>query len=226
MGAEQEFRRAIELNPNLPVARTWYAQFLSCMRRFEESLAQAEIARRLDPVSPDTSVHSAEPYLNAGRVDEAIESDRKVLEVEPNYHIAHHNLARAYSEKKMYQPAIEELEKAMALGGRDSLSLGVLAHAYGKAGRRQEALKLVSELLQRPNGENVPPLRPLAIAYSGLGDKDKAFACLETAYERRSGALWELNSQPLYAPLRTDARFQDLAHRIGLPSSGTSQPTP
>jgi TolB-like protein/DNA-binding winged helix-turn-helix (wHTH) protein/Tfp pilus assembly protein PilF len=217
MGAEQEFRRAIELNPNLPVARTWYAQFLSCMRRFEESLAQAEIARRLDPVSPDTSVHSAEPYLNAGRVDDAIESYRKVLELEPSYYIAHHNLARAYIEKGMYQQAIEELEKAMALGGRDALSLGVLAHAYGKAGRRQEALKLVNELLQRPNREHVPPWRPLAIAYSGLGDKDKAFACLETAYERRSGALFELNAQLLYAPLRSDPRFQDLARRIGLP---------
>jgi len=226
MGAEQEFRRAIELNPNLPVARTWYAQFLSCMRRFEESLAQAEIARRLDPVSPDTSLHSAEPYLNAGRVDEAIESYRKALELEPTYHVAHHNLARAYIEKGMYQQAIEELEKGMALGGRDSLSLGVLAHAYGKAGRRQEALKLVNELLQRPNREHVPPLRPLAIAYSGLGDKDKAFACLETAYQHRTGALFELNSQPLYAPLRTDPRFQDLVRRIGLPSSGTSQPTP
>jgi TolB-like protein/DNA-binding winged helix-turn-helix (wHTH) protein/Tfp pilus assembly protein PilF len=217
MGAEQEFRRAIELNPNLPVARTWYAQFLSCMRRFEESLAQAEIARRLDPVSPDTSLHSAEPYLNAGRVDEAIESYRKALELEPNYHVAHHNLARAYIEKGMYQQAIEELEKAMALGGRNSLSLGVLAHAYGKAGRREEALKLIGELLQRPNREHVPPLRPLAIAYSGLGDKDKAFACLETAYQRRTGALFELNSQPLYTPLRSDPRFQDLARRIGLP---------
>jgi len=225
-GAEQEFRRAIELNPNLPVAHTWYAQFLSYMRRFKESLAQAEIARRLDPASPDTSVHSAESYVNAGRVDEAIEFYQKVLELEPNYFVAHHSLARAYIEKEMYQQAIEELEKAMALGGRDSLSLGVLAHAYGKAGQRQEALKLVSELLQRPNREHVPPLRPLTIAYSGLGDKDKAFACLETAYQRRTGALFELNSQPLYAPLRTDARFQDLAHRIGLPSSGTSQPTP
>jgi len=223
MGAEQEFRRAIELNPNLPVARTWYAQFLSCMRRFEESLAQAEIARRLDPVSPDTSVHSAEPYLNAGRVDEAIESYRKVLELEPNYHIAHHNLARAYIEKKMYQQAIEELEKAMALGGRDSLSLGVLAHAYGKAGRRQEALKLVNELLHPSKGARVP-LRALAIAYSGLGDKDKAFAVLETAFERKGGALFELNSQPLYAPLRSDPRFSDLARRIGLPESSTPPP--
>jgi len=223
-GAEQEFRRAIELNPNLPVAHTWYAQFLSYMRRFKESLAQAEIARRLDPASPDTSVHSAESYVNAGRVDEAIEFYQKALELEPNYFVAHHSLARAYIEKEMYQQAIEELEKAMALGGRDSLSLGVLAHAYGKAGQRQEALKLVSELLQRPNREHVPPLRPLTIAYSGLGDKDKAFACLETAYERRSGALWELNSQPLYAPLRSDPRFQDLARRIGLPESSTPPP--
>ncbi|MGB2898244.1 MAG: tetratricopeptide repeat protein, partial [Candidatus Acidiferrum sp.] len=120
-GAEQEFKRAIELNPNLPVARTWYSQFLSYMRRFEESLYQAEIARRLDPVSPDTNVHSAETYLNAGRVDEAIESYRKVVELEPNYYVAHHSLAQAYIEKGLYQQAIEELEKAMALGGRDSL---------------------------------------------------------------------------------------------------------
>ena len=217
MGAEQEFRRAIELNPNYPVARTWYAQFLSYMRRFEESLAQAEIARRLDPVSPDTSVHCAESYLNAGRVDEAIESYQKVLELEPNYYVAHHSLARAYIEKGMHQQAIEELEKAMALGGREPLSLGVLAYAYARAGRRQEALKLVTELLHRSNSEHMPPLRPLAIAYSGLGDKDKAFACLETAYQRRSGALFELNSQPLYAALRADPRFSDLARRIGLP---------
>jgi len=217
MGAEQEFRRAIELNPNYPVARTWYAQFLSYMRRFEESLAQAEIARRLDPVSPDTSVHCAESYLNAGRVDEAIESYQKVLELEPNYYVVHHSLARAYIEKGMHQQAIEELEKAMALGGREPLSLGVLAYAYARAGRRQEALKLVTELLHRSNSEHMPPLRPLAIAYSGLGDKDKAFACLETAYQRRSGALFELNSQPLYAALRADPRFSDLARRIGLP---------
>src|SRR5882762_8010874 len=166
MGAEQEFRRAIELNLNYPLARTWYAQFLSYMRRFEESLAQAEIARRLDPVSPDTSVHSAESYVNAGRVDEAIESYQKVLELEPNYYVAHHSLARAYIEKKMYQQAIEELEKAMAMGGRDSMSLGVLAHAYARDGRRQEALKLVNELLRPSKGEHVP-LRALAIAYSG-----------------------------------------------------------
>jgi len=217
MGAEQEFRRAIELNLNYPLARTWYAQFLSYMRRFEESLAQAEIARRLDPVSPDTSVHSAESYLNAGRVDEAIESYQKVLELEPNYYVAHHSLARAYIEKKMYQQAIEELEKAMAMGGRDSMSLGVLAHAYARDGRRQEALKLVNELLRPSKGEHVP-LRALAIAYSGLGDKDKAFAVLETAYERRGGALFELNSQPLYAPLRADPRFRDLLIRIGLPT--------
>lgn len=225
IGAEQEFRRAIQLNPNLPVARTWYAQFLSYMRRFEESFAQAEIARRLDPVSPDTALHAAEPYLNAGRVDEAIESYEKVVELEPNYHIAHHNLGRAYIEKGMYQRAIEELEKAKALGGRDALSLGVLAHAYGKAGRRQEALKLISELLHRTNAEHLPPLLPLAIAYSGLGDKDKAFACLETAYERRRGALFQLNSQPLLGPLRGDPRFSDLARRIGLPESTTSPPT-
>src|SRR6267142_2083 len=217
MGAEQEFRRAIELNLNYPLARTWYAQFLSYMRRFEESLAQAEIARRLDPASPDTSVHSAESYLNAGRVDEAIESYQKVLELEPNYYVAHHSLARAYIEKKMYQQAIEELEKAMAMGGRDSMSLGVLAHAYARDGRRQEALKMVNELLRPSRGEHVP-LRALAIAYSGLGDKDKAFAVLETAYERRGGALFELNSQPLYAPLRADPPFRDLLIRIGLPT--------
>src|SRR5207237_10027325 len=120
-----------DLTTHWPLARTWYAQLLSCMRRFEESLAKAEIAGRLDPVSPDTSVHSAEPYLDAGRLDEAIESYRKVLELEPNYHIAHHSLARAYSEKGMYQQAIEELEKAMALGGRDAFSVGRLANAYG-----------------------------------------------------------------------------------------------
>jgi TolB-like protein/DNA-binding winged helix-turn-helix (wHTH) protein/Flp pilus assembly protein TadD len=225
-GAESEFKRAIELNPSYPTARTWYAQFLGGQRRFTEAFDQAQAVLRLDPASPDHVLHAVIPYWEGGRIDEAMAHWQKIVDLEPNYHWAHNFLGRAYIKKGRYQEAIAELEKSLAIGGgNDAADLGVLAHAYAKAGRKEDALKIIRELEGRAAKRQRPMPYPLAIAYTGLGDKEKAFARLEMGYEQRGGALFAVNSEPLLEDLREDPRFQDLMRRIGLPLESISPPS-
>src|SRR2546428_3030977 len=145
-GAEQEYRRAIELNSSYPVARISYAIHLYAMQRFEEAVAQAKRAQQLDPVSPFINTWAGAAYFFAGRVEEAMASLQKVLELDPSYSDASIVLARTYVTKGMYQQAIAELQKALIFNAREPFVLGVLAHAYARAGRREDALKLVGEL--------------------------------------------------------------------------------
>ena len=141
---------------------------------------------------------------------------QKALELDPSYSDASIVLARTYVTKGMYQQAIAQLQKALILNAREPSVLGALAHAYARAGRRDEALKLVDELkrIQAERG-NIPTFS-FIWAYAGLGDKDQAFAWLETSYrERRDRMVW-LNVDPLLDPLRSDPRFRDLTRRMGL----------
>jgi tetratricopeptide (TPR) repeat protein len=213
--AEREFKRAIELNPSYPVARVWYALYLASMQRFEEAFAQGERARQLDPVSPWVNTHVGWIYLFAGRTDEAMQLWREVLELEPNDWAARDQLGKGYLAKGMYREAIAELQKARTLED-NHFTMGHLAYAYGRAGKRTEASKLIEELERRAKHDNMRPM-PLVWAYAGLGDKEKAFALLEIAYAERRGALFYLNVDPLFEPLRSDPRFADLVRRVGFP---------
>jgi len=216
-GADREFKRAIDLNPNLAVARIWYISYLTCMRRFEEADTQGELALRLNPASADVVSHVAHHYLFSGRLDEAIELYRKALDLEPNYHFAHWALGRAYYVQGKYPESVAELEKTIALTGRNFSNLTVIAPAYIKAGRRKEGLEILRELEERWKQRGGAGSGMGAFAYIALGDKEKAFDRLETAFEGGGGYLIALLADPLYEPLRSDPRFHNLARRIGFP---------
>jgi len=217
-GAEREFRRAIELNPSYPVARIWYAQYLYFMQRFEEAATQAQRAQQLDPVSPFVSTWAGAAYFYAGRVEEAVSACQKALELAPGYWDASVVLTRVYVAKGKYTQAIVELQKALTLNPREPFVLGALAHAYARAGRREEALKLVGELKRIETERGQIPLFAIVWAYAGLGDKEQAFAWLEKGYQERRDRMVQLNVDPLLEPLRSDPRFHDLVRRMGLPT--------
>jgi len=216
-GAEEHYKRAIELNPSDATAHTWYAQFLGGMQRFEEAFAQSQIAMRLGPADPDTITHAAFPYLAAGRIDQAIAYWQSVLELDPNYWGAHTFLGRAYVKKGMYKEGIAALERTIELRGREGIALGTLANAYAKAGRRDEALKLLRELEERARKRGTPGGYGMVVAYAGLGDGEKVFALLEKSFERHTGIIFLLKSEPLFEPFDSDPRYRDLLIRIGLP---------
>ena len=216
-GAEQHFRRAIELNPSLALAHTWYSQFLANMRRFDEALEHSKRAMELGPDEPGVLTHAAIAFWASGRTNEAMAYWQKVLDLEPNYWAAYSFLGRGYVRRGLYKEGIAALEKTVALRGRDNINVACLAHAYAKAGRRAEALKLVAELETKAKNTGQPLAFALAIAYAGLGDEKKLFDLLERAYEERRGAIVALNSVQLFEPFHADPRFRDLLLRIGMP---------
>ncbi len=221
--AEQEFERAITLNPNFTTARTWYAQYLAAVGRAEEAVAQAEVVLRLDPVSPPNVTHAAWALMAAGRVDDAMRQLRAIVDLDPSYFWAHKFLADAYLRKDMAREAVRELEKAARLSHPDIQPLGSLAYAYASSGQRAEAEKIARDLDVRARqalaqDQWIAP-NIMVPAYLALGDKDKAFAYLEKALQRNAASLVFLNAEETYRPLRGDPRFQDIVHRLGLPAA-------
>ncbi len=213
-GAEREFRRAIELNPGYATAHFWYGELLSQLGRHEEALAEIKRAQQLDPLSLIINTVSGKFLLYAGRDDLAIEQLRKTLEMDPNFAYAHYILGQTYVRKGEFVEAIAEFQTATTLSPNFTVYKGGLGHAYGRAGKSAEARKLLDDLKEQSKRRYVS-WWDFAAIYAGLGEKDQAFAFLEKAYEQRVVMWW--NRSPLFDPLRSDPRFQDLQRRSGLP---------
>ena len=215
-GAEQEFKRAIELNPAYPTAHQWYAEFLSEMGRHREALTESQLAQKLDPNSPIISAGIGKILFEAGQNDAAAGPLKKTIDLAPNFAHAHSYLGKVYLRKKMFPEAVAEFEKAATLSGRIADYLGGLGHAYARADRTADAGKILDELQERSRTKYIS-WRDIAVIYAGLGDKDQAFASLNKAYELRDSGIVFMKVDPLFDPLRDDPRFQCLLRRIGLP---------
>ncbi len=215
-GAEHEYKRAIELNPNDAEAHRMYSVFLSAMGRAEEALVEVRIAQGLDPVSLFASSSSGWAFYFARQFDRAIEQCRKTLELEPNDVGAHSCLGYAYMAKKDYTRALAECKKAAELSNNEPLRMEGLGLAYGLAGDKAEAQKIFAELQVKSKLQYVPPYF-LATVCVGLGQKDKAIALLEKGYAERDAYLTWLKVEPALDPLREEPGFQDLLRRVGLP---------
>ncbi len=213
--AESQFQRALRLNPNYPNAHQYYGAFLSSMGRFDEAIREAKRGQELDPLSLRGNLDVGFFLHNARRDDEAIPWFRRVLDMDPTFLRTHWVLGLALVQKKRYDEAITELQKAVELSGSGPAQLGSLGYAYAVAGRRAEALEIVEKLKESSREHYVPPAT-VSIVFSGLGEKDQAMAWLEKANEERDPWVTELKVQPMFDSLRSDPRFLDLLHRVGL----------
>jgi TolB-like protein/DNA-binding winged helix-turn-helix (wHTH) protein/Flp pilus assembly protein TadD len=213
--AEQGFRKAIELNPSYASAHLWYAHFLTARRRFNEALQEVYTARGLDPLSPIIATQVGWIYHKMGRQEEAIAEYRKVLASFPEYIWAHWQIGLALSLQSRHDQAVAALEKACSLSGRNPSILGSLAMAYGRAGERTKALKLLAELNELARRRYVSPAAFESV-YSGLGDLDRQFEYLEKSYRERSNSLAHLAVNPGRERALGDPRGQELLRRLGL----------
>jgi TolB-like protein/DNA-binding winged helix-turn-helix (wHTH) protein/Flp pilus assembly protein TadD len=213
--ADREFQRAVELSPGYATAHHWYAWHLSLMGRNKEAIAEMEKAVNLDPVSPVVNADLAELLLIAHLPDKSIQQSRKTIQMNPGFAFAHNQLAQAYIEKQMFSEAISELQQAIRLAGDSPIFVANLARAYAGSKRRAEATALLNDLKKRSDPGS-PLIAEIAMIYTALGEKDHAISWLEKGYEARfnPGVL----ERPSFDALRSDPRFQDLVHRIGLPS--------
>lgn len=214
--AEQDFKRAIELNQNYANAHNFYAGYLMCIGRADEAIAASNRARELDPFSLSISAQRGFLLENARRYNEAIAQLRSVIEMDPNHYQAYWILGHTYAANKQFDEAIAASQKAVDLSGRTPGALAILGLAYGLADRKAEANKVLDELLKLNKTRYVTPAA-LVNVYIGLGDKDKAFEWLEKAFQEKSNYVAYLKVFPIADPLRSDPRFSDLLRRVGLP---------
>ena len=210
----KEFQRAIELNPGYATAHHWYAWHLGLLGRYDEAIVEMRKAESLDPLSLIINADLAELLVLAHSYDESIRQSRKTIEMDPNFAMAHNQLGQAYLQQRLYEQAIGELQKAVQLSAGSPTCIANLARAYALSGRKSEAGKLLNDLKSSSSANNSHASEVAAI-YASLGDKDEAMKWLEKGYAERfnPGVL----IRPGFDPLRSDPRFQNLAHRVGLP---------
>jgi TolB-like protein/DNA-binding winged helix-turn-helix (wHTH) protein/Tfp pilus assembly protein PilF len=213
--AEREFKRAIELNPNYAQAHHWYALYLAMRGQSDEAMIEMRRAQELDPLSLIINANVGWLSYFARRDDQAIEQLQKTLEMDPTFSSAHVKLAWAYEQKEMPLQAIAEFQKVLSQSPDDPALRALLSHAYAVAGRRREAMRIMTELKRQSQRRYVSPYL-IALIHAGLGEKDQAFAWLERAHETRCGWVGWLRVDPKLDPLRSDPRFTDRLRRLGL----------
>jgi serine/threonine protein kinase/tetratricopeptide (TPR) repeat protein len=215
-GAEKEFQRSLELNPNNATAHQWYADYLTVMGRPDEAQVSMKRAQQLEPVSLPISVALASTFYYTHQNDQAIDQCRHAIVMDPQFVAAHVILGRAYEQKGSYAEAIAELKQALQLSEGGSSELAALGHAYAQSGDRAEAQKILHELNTRSSQTYVQPVW-IAVINAALGNKEEAFTWLRKAVGDRSVWLIYLKVDPIFDSLRTDARFADVARQVGLP---------
>ena len=215
-GAEREFKKAIELNPNYPQAHFWYAVYLAVIVRREEALTEIRRAQDLDPLSLPINAWVGRILALNGQYDQAIEQLRKTLDMDPNFILAIHRLALVYEEKGMYDEAVAEFQHVLKLSGGRPLAVAGLARQYALMGKRDEAQKNLDALLQLWKERYVSPTM-IALIYSALGNSDKAFEWLDTADKAHDLNIVRIKEDFRFNSLRSDPRFTALVRRIGIP---------
>jgi TolB-like protein len=215
-GAEQEFQRAIALNPNYALAHSWYALNLAAMGRYDEAISEARHAQELDPVSAEINTVIGRVFYYSHQYDQSIDPYRKVIDLDPQFTRAHIRLGQTYAAKRAYGDSIAEFEKAQQLVSRPNSYLeGSLGYAQGLSGNTGKAREICEELTERSRIQYVPAFS-IALVYLGLGERDHALEWLNKAYQDHSAYMVFAKTDPLLDPLRSDPRFAALLHRMGL----------
>jgi TolB-like protein/DNA-binding winged helix-turn-helix (wHTH) protein/Tfp pilus assembly protein PilF len=212
VGAEGEYRRALEVNPNLVEAHLWYSSFLSGMGRHREALVEIELAEELDPLSVGLKRREVFALSKARRFDEAVALHQS-LGVEPESAGQHQSVGNLYVTVGDYERAIDEFRESISLDPHMTNSWCYLGHALAQSGQREEALRVLDHL--ETTRDYVSPAE-LAVLYVGLGDPDRAIAALERSFAAHDLQMQYLNVEWRLEPLRSDPRFQDLLRRVGL----------
>jgi TolB-like protein/DNA-binding winged helix-turn-helix (wHTH) protein len=212
-GSEKEFRRAIQLNPQYATAHQWYAEFLSWQGRFGEAFAESEQARQLDPLSLIIATDHASIMYYSRQYDGAVKQCRSVLELDPNFDHARYLMVPSYFELGRYDDAITGIH-GWADREKNPWAWAWEAAVYGRWGHADEAQRALAKL-EQVSGAWSDRTPALLVAYAGTGQSERVIELLERAYSERSNVVVQIKVDPMYDPVRSDLRFQDLLRRLG-----------
>ncbi|MGD1079644.1 MAG: winged helix-turn-helix domain-containing protein [Candidatus Sulfotelmatobacter sp.] len=220
--AERQFQRSIALNPNYPLAHTWYALELAAVGRCSDAMHQVQRAYDLDPLSLSVNTEVGRVFYWCRRYDRSAEALHKAIDLDPYFARAHTRLGMVYAAQGDFRAAIREFEQARQLSGPEPYLDALVAYAQASSGQRLLGRKALNDLIRRSHNQFVPAFS-IALVCMGLGERDVALDWLAKAYQDRSTYMVYAKTDPLLDVLRTDRRFSDLLIRMGL-NDQTSAP--
>jgi tetratricopeptide (TPR) repeat protein len=213
-GAEQEFQRAIELNPNSATAHHWYGDYLANMGRSERGLRETRKAQELDPLSLIINTSLGWQLYLAHQNDAAAEQLRKVLEMDAKFAPARRLLEEVYAQMGKQKEAVAEREKILSLSGSPELAASI-EEDFAKSGYRGVLQSWLEGLTEISKHSYVSPYS-IAQAYMRMGENQRVFDWLQRAYEEHDSGLVSVAVEPMFEPVRSDPRFRDLLRRTKL----------
>jgi adenylate cyclase len=213
-GANQEYRKAIELNPNYATAHHWYAMALANHGLFDEAIREIKRAQQLDPLSMRINQNVGYIYYQSRQYDKAIDQMRKTIRIDSTFPYGNAELGDCYFMKRQYDIAYDAYQTEVRVTG-DSTNIFLLACVDAVTGRRKEALALYDKLKEISNRKFVATSYFVFIEIY-LGNKDKAFKLLERAVEEKDPYMINLKVEPKFDPIRSDPRFAHLLKEVHL----------
>jgi TolB-like protein/tetratricopeptide (TPR) repeat protein len=214
--AEGEFKKALRLNPNYAIAHQWNAYLRAAMDRpAAEAESEIETARKLDPLSVPINTDLAYMLHYYNRNDEALRSVKLALEMNPKFPPAFFWLTRIYTSQGKYAEAEAAIQNLGPLRTWTP-AMAARGYLYAKARRPQEAKAVLREFDDLARQGRYASSYAIAVIHAGLGERERALASLETAFNERSHWLVWLKRDPRWDEIRSDRRFRDLVTRVGL----------
>jgi TolB-like protein/Flp pilus assembly protein TadD len=213
--SEQEFRRALQLNPNHATAHQWYGLQLMFQRKFDRALQEFSQAQRLDPLSLMIALDIGQVGYYSGHPEVAVHESQKVLTQDPDFAMAHDLLGMAYARQKRSAEALGEFQTYLKLSGGDPDAQMRLALAYADSGKRGQALALAKNIENIPSGAYVPSF-DLATIYAALDEKDLAFEWVGRAISEHASSCLIFAIDPAFETLRSDPRYEKDLQKISI----------
>jgi TolB-like protein/Flp pilus assembly protein TadD len=220
---ERHFKHAIELNPNSALSRHLHGFALCGLGRTAEAMNEMIRAAQLEPASALFVSGPGLTHLWMRNFKEAAQELRSSLELDPKLLMSRLDLGEVYALTGRLEEAIQEFGRAVDDSQDNPYAVGYFGYACGLAGRRAEADRALLKLKELAQHGYVPPLAN-AFVFLGLGQMDEVFKWLDRAYEERDCRRFPfLHIDPIFDPLRSDPRFEELVRRVGLPPVGSQQ---
>jgi serine/threonine-protein kinase len=213
--AEEEFKRALELNPNAAHIHHLYSHFLLSMGRAQESTSEDARAEEIDPAGSDLVACLSWHSVAKGNYDEAERQGQRALRMGAGDY-PRIFLGWSYEQRGRFDEAVVELQKVVVGFGGEVFPTAAPGHAYAAAGKEDAAREVLNGLLARSKREYVSAYE-IATVYGGFGDRERASGWLQKAYDERSNSLARWRMDPRLLSLQSDGRFQELLTRMNFP---------
>ena len=215
-GAEREFKRAIELNPNSAAAHLWYGDFLANSGHLDEGMNELKRAQELDPMSLIINTMMGWQYYLSRQYDLSVDQLRKVLDIDQKFAPARRILERVYSQMGKQKESVAEREKIVSLSGSPELAASI-EEDFSKSGYNGVLRSWLDGMMVISKYSYVSSY-DIAQIYARMGEKDKTLTWLEKAYGEHDSGLVSLAVDPLFDNVRSEPRFRDLLRRLKLSS--------